>query len=67
MYKTKFHPIVLYLCGKWSLILRQERRLTASENRVLRGIFETKDKVTGRWENCIKRNFITCSPFFTKR
>ena len=35
-------PDVLYGCETWSLKLREERRLRASENRVLRGIFGAK-------------------------
>jgi hypothetical protein len=32
----------LYGCETWSLTLREEHRLTASENRVLRRIFGAK-------------------------
>jgi hypothetical protein len=42
--------VVLYGCETWSLILREEHRLRALENRVLRRIFGLKrDKVTGGW------------------
>ena len=42
--------VVLYGCETWSLTLREERRLRAFENRVLRRIFgPKKDKVTGEW------------------
>jgi hypothetical protein len=43
-------PVVLYGCGAWSLTLREERKLRAFENRMLRRIFlpET-DEVTGGW------------------
>jgi hypothetical protein len=42
--------VVLYGCETWSLILREECRLRAFENRVLRKIFEPKrDEVTGGW------------------
>jgi len=34
--------VVLYGCGTWSLILREERRLRMFENRVLRRIFGPK-------------------------
>jgi hypothetical protein len=37
-------PDVLYGCETWSLTLREERRLRASENRVLRGIFGAKEE-----------------------
>ena len=40
--------VVLYGCETWSPILREERRLRAFENRVLRRIFwSRKDEVTG--------------------
>jgi hypothetical protein len=43
-------PVVLYGCETWSLILREEHRLRAFENRVLRRIFGPKgDEVTGEW------------------
>jgi hypothetical protein len=41
--------LVLYRCGTWSLTLREEHRLRAFENRVLR-IFGLKiDEMTGGW------------------
>jgi hypothetical protein len=50
IYKTIILPVVLYGCETWSLILREEHRLRASENRVLRRIFGlTRDEVTGEW------------------
>ena len=43
-------PAVLYGCETWSLILREERRLRVSENRLLRRIFGPKrDEITGEW------------------
>jgi hypothetical protein len=40
--------IVLYGCGTWSLIFREEHRLRVFENRVLRRIFGPKrDEVVG--------------------
>jgi hypothetical protein len=40
----------LYGYETWSLALREERRLTVLENRVLRKIFRPKrDKVIGEW------------------
>ena len=43
-------PVVLYGCESWSLTLREECRLRAFENRVLRRIFGSKrDEVTGEW------------------
>ena len=38
IYRTIVLPVVLYGCGTWSLILREERRLRVFENRVLRRI-----------------------------
>ena len=40
----------MYGCETWSLTLREERRLTVFENRVLRRIFGPKrGEVTGEW------------------
>ena len=42
--------MVLYVCETWSLTLREERRLSVFENRVLRRVFGPKrDEVTGEW------------------
>ena len=41
--------VVLYGCETWSLTMRKERRLRASENRVLRTFGPTRDEVTGEW------------------
>jgi hypothetical protein len=42
--------VVLYGCETWSLTLREEHRLRAFGNRVLRTIFGPKrDEVTGDW------------------
>jgi hypothetical protein len=42
--------VVLYECETWSQTLREEQRLRASENRVLRRIFGPKrDEVIGGW------------------
>ena len=53
-FKIKIHKtiILLFLYGgeTWSLTLREERRLRAFENRVLRRVFGPKrDEVTGEW------------------
>ena len=48
MYETIL-PVVLYGCEAWSLILREERRLRVSENRILRRIFEPKRDVNSLW------------------
>ena len=40
----------MYGCETWSRTLREERRLSVFENRVLRRIFSPKrDEVTGEW------------------
>jgi len=50
IYRTIILPVVLYGCETWSLTLREERRLSVFENRVLRRIFgPTWDMVTGEW------------------
>jgi hypothetical protein len=38
MYKTKILPVVLYVCRVWSLTLRENYKLNAFGNRVLRRI-----------------------------
>jgi hypothetical protein len=48
--------VVLYGCETWSLILREEHRLTVFENRVLRRIFGPKrDEVTGEWRKLLNK------------
>jgi hypothetical protein len=42
-------PLVLYGCETWSLILREEHRLSVFENRVLRIFGPKRDEVTGGW------------------
>ena len=50
IYRTIILPVVLYGCQTWSLTLREERRLSVFENRVLRRVFGPKrDDVTGEW------------------
>jgi len=47
-------PVVLYGCEAWSLTLREERKLRAFENMVLRIIFEPRmDEVTGKWSRLL--------------
>jgi hypothetical protein len=41
-YKTIILPVVLYRCKTWSLTLREEDRLRAFDDRVLRRIFGPK-------------------------
>jgi len=52
--KIKIYTIIIFLvvmygCETWSLILREERRLRVSENRVLRLFGPKRDEVTGEW------------------
>jgi len=50
MYRIIILLFVLYGCDTWSLILREERRLRVSENRVIRKIFgPRRDEVTREW------------------
>jgi len=39
IYRTIIPPVVLYGCEIWSLTLREKRRLTVFENRMLRRVF----------------------------
>ena len=60
-----FLPTVLYGCETWSLTLREERRLSVFENRVLRRIFgPERDEVTGEWRklHIEELNNLYCSP-----
>jgi len=45
IYRNIILPIVLYGCETWLLTLREERRLSVFENRVLRRIFGSKSRV----------------------
>jgi hypothetical protein len=52
--------VVFYGCETWSLILREERRIRLSENRVLRVILGPKrDEWSG--ENTIMKRFMICN------
>jgi len=65
IYRTVILPAVLYGCETWSLTFREQRRLRAFENRVLRRIFGPKrDKVTGEWRKLHNEelNDLYCSP-----
>ena len=64
IYRTIILPVVLCGCQTWSLTLREERRLRAFENRVLRRVFGPKrDEVTGNGENYILRSLVICTPY----
>ena len=59
IYRTIILHIDLYGWETWPLILKKERRLRLSENRVLRRIFESKrNEVTGGGENYVMRSFM---------
>jgi hypothetical protein len=50
IYKTIVLPVVLHGCETWSLTVREEYKLRALENRMLRRIFGLKrNGVTGGW------------------
>jgi hypothetical protein len=49
IHKTVILPVLLYGCEAWSLTLREEHRLRASENRVLRWIFGPKTEEDASW------------------
>jgi len=57
--------VVLYGCETWSLILREERRPTVFQNRMLRRIFgPRRDEVTREWRKLqnAELNNLYCSP-----
>ena len=50
--------VVLYGYETWPLTLKEEQRLKAFENKVIRKTFEAKrDKITGEWRklHCVPR------------
>jgi hypothetical protein len=54
IHRTIILPFVLYGCETWSLTVREERRLSVFENRVLRRIFGSmKDEVTKGWRKLL--------------
>jgi hypothetical protein len=50
IYKTIILQIVLHACQIWSLALREERRQTVFQNRILRRIFGPKRDEIGEWK-----------------
>jgi len=65
IYRIIILSVVLYGCETWSLTLREERRLSVFENRVLRRIFAPKrDEVTREWRKLHNEelNDLYCSP-----
>jgi hypothetical protein len=59
IYKTVTLTVVLYRCGTWSLILREEHRLKVFEKTVLR-IFEPKREEDGSWRTLHNDEFTAC-------
>ena len=50
IYRTIILPVVLYGCETWLLTLREDRKLRAFKNRVLRRIFvPRRGKLIGEW------------------
>jgi len=65
IYTTIILPIVLYGCETLSLTLREETKLTVSENMVLRRIFRPRrNEVTGEWRRMHNEelNYLYSSP-----
>jgi hypothetical protein len=63
-------PVVLYGCKTWSLTLREERRLSVFENRVLRGIFGPKRvEVTWEWRKLHNEDLhdLYSSPYIVRK
>jgi hypothetical protein len=55
-------PVVSYECKTWSLNVKEEQRLRATEDRVVRTLFgHTGEKVIRQWKNFTVRNFIICT------
>ena len=52
--ETIILPVVLYSWEAWSLTLREEHRLRAFENRILRRIFGPKRDENGEWRRLHK-------------
>jgi hypothetical protein len=56
-YKSKTHPVILYSCETWSLIVSEEHRLKVSENRALQKMFVPKgEDVKRNWRKFHMRN-----------
>lgn len=49
--------VVLYKCGTWSVTLREEHRLTAFKNKVLKRISALMVRSSGRTGGCIMNKF----------
>jgi hypothetical protein len=63
LYATLVLPDVLYECKNWPVILGEEHRLKALDNRVLVRYFGPKrGEKKETWENCIMKSFKICVP-----
>ena len=61
IYRTIILPVVVYGCETWSLTLKEESRLRATANRVLKRIFGPKrDEVTREWRKLVFEVFDAC-------
>jgi hypothetical protein len=50
IFKSIISSVILFGCKTWSLTLREEHRLRAFENRVLKRIYGSKrDEIIGGW------------------
>ena len=61
--------MLLYGCGTWSLTLREGRKLSVFENKVLRRIFgPRRDEVTGDWRRLHNEeiNDLYSSPYIVR-
>ena len=60
IYRTIILPVVLYRCETWSLTLQEERKLSVSENMVLRRIIvPRRDEVMGEWRRLYNEELLT--------
>jgi hypothetical protein len=69
IYRNTIFPVVLYGCETWPLALREERKLRAFENRLLRRIFEPKrEEITGEWRELHDEEprDLYCSPIIVR-
>jgi hypothetical protein len=63
MYTIIILPVVLHGCESLSLTLREKRRLSVFENRVMIRVFGPKSgKGTRSGESCIMRSLMICIP-----
>jgi hypothetical protein len=69
IYKTVILPVVPYGCENWFLTWREDHRLRASENRVLRKIFRPKREKDGSWRKLHNDEFhsLYSSPNIVRR